>query len=445
MHSSCLIPFVILAVGLTGCATYEFRDIDPQQTRIRLESRSLNEPGLQNYLKEHGHPVSDAWDLEKLTLAAFYYNPVLDAARADYAAAAAVVTSATALPNPAFNFSPGYNLDAEAGVSPWILGYFLDIPLDLTGRRKQRTLQARQQEEIARLNLATAAWGVRREVRQALIELQAAEEFAAFWEKHMTLFSEIVKLVENEAQVGEISFYEAGQTQILVHRAEIDARESERVRAQATIRLAEALGVSATYVQQLTISFRTTSAPLNDLSQADARAWAAQNRPDVLAALSAYAVAQTVLKSEVARQYPDLSVGPGYELDQGEGKWSLSLGLTLPIFNRNEGPIAVAEAQREASVAHFLALQNHVLSEVDRAFAEYASVKQDLDTFRGLHTRLDQQTKILQILQAVGEVSRLELARAQLEIADTQKAELVVSRREKEALAALEDAIQRPL
>ncbi|MCB1121064.1 MAG: TolC family protein, partial [Verrucomicrobiae bacterium] len=330
-------------------------------------------------------------------------------------------------------------------VSPWILGYVLDFPLDLTGQRKQRTTQARYQEEIAGFNLASAAWSVRHEVVQALIDLHAAEEASAFWKNQSDLLSQSVTLVENEVQVGEVSDFEARQIRILSNRAEIDARQNNRARSEALIRLAEALGVTSPALEGVTFSYRGLDHPPAEITQKEARAFAAQNRPDLLASLTAYALTESELQREVARQYPDLVIGPGYELDQGEGKWSLSFGFDLPMFDRNKGPIAVATAQREAAAARFLALQNHVLSQVDRAFADYASTHQELETFRSLHSRYDEQVKTLQVGQSVGEVSRLEVFRAKLELADHMSAELDAVRRAEQSLAALEDAIQRPL
>ncbi len=175
------------------------------------------------------------------------------------------------------------------------------------------------------------------------------------------------------------------------------------------------------------------------------RCWAAQNRADLLAALATYAASQSALQGEIARQYPDLSFGPGYQLDQGEGKWSLALGVTLPVFHQNQGPIAAARARREVAAARFLALQNRVLAEVDRAAADYVSALGDLATVKTMRANLDQQAKTIRAQHAAGETSRLELTRAQIELADHARAELDARLRVEQAIGAVEDAVQRPL
>ncbi len=177
----------------------------------------------------------------------------------------------------------------------------------------------------------------------------------------------------------------------------------------------------------------------------EARAWAPLNRADLLGALAAYAASQAVLQGEIARQYPNLTLGPGYQLDQGKEKWSVGIGVTLPVFNRNEGPIAAAEASRAAAAANFLAVQNRVLAEVDRAVADYASVQADLEMVRGLRTTLERQTRLMRSRHEAGEISRLELVRAEMELVDQSRTELAARRRAAHALGAFEDAVQRPL
>ena len=445
MPSSHFLTLALATGLLAGCATYQPKDLNPAAAQAQLERRSLKDEGLQRFLSTHGAPSNEEWDLAQFTLAAFYFSPELDLARAQLAEAEASVHTAGARPNPSLNFTPGYNQDATGGVTPWILGYALDLPIELAGKRAHRTAEARQQAEAARLNLASAAWSVRGAVRRALTELHAAEETAALWRDQKPLLAQAVQLVQLQVQAGEVSSFEASQTRLALNRAELAARESERTVTLARSRLAEAIGLPLSALAEVRLSYRTLAAPSDPLPMAEARRWAAQNRADLLAALAVYASSQSALQGEIARQYPDLAIGPGYQLDQGEGKWSLSLNLTLPIFHQNQGPIAAAQARRESAAAKFITLQNRVLAEVDRATAAYTSALGDLDTVKAMRATLEQQAKTLRAQQAAGETSRLDLTRAQLELADNARAELEAHVRAEQALTAFEDAVQRPL
>ncbi len=446
MFRPCLCLVALLASALGGCTTYQARDLNPASTQARLEQRSLRDAGLLTFLTAHGQPAAaDGWDLARLTLAAFHFSPELDVARAQVAEAEAGVRTAGARPNPTFGFTPGYNTAAGPGVTPWILDYVLDLPLELAGKRGYRTAEARQRAEVARFELARVAWSVRAGVRRALAGLHAAEATAALWREQAPLLAQAARLVDLQVQAGQVSPLEAAQARIALNRAELAARESDRAVAIARSQLAETLGLPLAALTDVTFSYRGLDEPGAPFDPVEARRWAAQNRPDLLAALAAYAASQSALQGEIARQYPDLSIGPGYQLDQGEGKWSLALSVTLPVWHRNEGPIAAAQAHREVAAATFLALQNRVLAEVERAAADYQAARGDLATVQTMGTNLEQQTRTIRAQQTAGETSRLELTRALIELADNARAGLEARLRVEQALGAGEDAVQRPL
>ncbi len=434
-----------LAAVLGGCVSYQRKDIDPVATAAQWDRRSLADAGLQKFLAAHGWVAGTEWDLPRLTLAAFYFNPSLDVARARLAEAEAGVRTAEARPNPTFTFTPGRSDQTPGGITPWILGYALNIPIELAGKRAHRTTEAQRAVERARLELASVAWGVHRAVRGALIEWDGAVAEVELGRRQLPLVARAAQLATARVEAGDTSPLEAAQARTALARAELAARESERAETTARSRVAEALGVPLGAINEIRLSgVGLVDAPPPSATT-EARAWAPLNRADLLGALAAYAASQAVLQSEIARQYPNLTLGPGYQLDQGKEKWSVGIGVTLPVFNRNEGPIAAAEASRAAAAANFLTVQNRVLAEVDRAVADYASVQVDLERVRGLRTTLEQQTRLMRARHEAGEISRLELVRAEMELMDQSRTELAARRRAAHALGAFEDAVQRPL
>jgi len=435
---------------LAGCATYKPQPLDPAASLNRFEARSLADAGLRDFLAQNGHPLSGEsgageWDLEQLTLAAFYFSPSLDAARADLAVARAGTQTARAWQNPSFAFTPGYNVDAAAGVTPWILGYTLNLPLEI-GLRKPRIDAAAHREESGRLALASVAWSVRSSLRNALIELRAAQNAAAAWGAQKTSLTGAGALLEQQVRAGEISPVEAAPDRIALARVELDLSDNEHAAHAALLRIAEIIGVPSGALDGMRFAWEKIEHADPSLPPAnEARLWAATNHPALAAALAAYAETESALQLEIRRQYPQFSIGPGFELDQGEGKWSLSLGLTLPIFDRNKGPIAAALAQRDAQAARFLELQNRIMADVDRALAAMQSAARDVATARQMRETAAQLTRARAAQVAAGDISRVELARTEIELADAMRAELDASKRAALAAAAFEDAVRRPL
>ena len=93
-----------------------------------------------------------------------------------------------------------------------------------------------------------------------------------------------------------------------------------------------------------------------------------------------YEAAQSALQLAIADQYPNLTLGPGYQYDFGANKYLLSPSLTLPIFNQNQGPIAAAIAARQQQAARFTALQAGILGAIDRAACAYRTANAALTT-----------------------------------------------------------------
>jgi outer membrane protein TolC len=167
-------------------------------------------------------------------------------------------------------------------------------------------------------------------------------------------------------------------------------------------------------------------------------------RPDILAGLSDYAASQAALQLEIAKQYPDLRLSPGYQLDDGENKWTIGVSVELPIFNRNQGPIAEADARRALAAAHFEALQAAVIAEVDRAVALYSTAADIVAQAREVVAVQQQHFRSVHDQYQAGAVDRLELLNAQLDLGGSQVVLVISETRLQQAVGALVDAVQQP-
>jgi outer membrane protein TolC len=95
---------------LAACVRYQPLELKPEQLAAEFAGRTLDDPGLRNFIAaNHAEAPAPAgtWDFERLTLAAFYFSPALDLARADWAVARAGVKTARERPTPSVSLSPG--------------------------------------------------------------------------------------------------------------------------------------------------------------------------------------------------------------------------------------------------------------------------------------------------------------------------------------------------
>ncbi len=435
-----------LALAALGCVHYQPRPIVPEDALAAFSARTLDDPELAAFLEANSVAVPGArgtWDLKALTLAAFHFSPDLEVARADAAAAGAATITAGARENPAVSASVGYNSTTRvSAISPWILGFNLDAPLTTAGKRRHRLERATSLAEAARFNLAAAAWQARSRVRSGLVELHAAVESERLLTEQGSILQDNAGLLERQLAAGAVSPAEVTQARLALASGRIALADASARRLAALAALAEAVGLPAAALADVSLSYQGLDAPESGEPTRDAGRRAVLNRADVLGALAEYAASQAALQLEIARQYPDLHLGPGYELDQGQDKWFLALSLPVPLVNRNRGPIAEAEAARTAAAARFTAVQAHALAQVDAAVAAYDAARSAAEAASAAQADVAQRERSARARFDAGEISRLELGGERLERVTSELALLDAQTRAQAAIGRLEDAMQ---
>ncbi len=441
--------FVLLA-GLNGCARDEPKPLSAAANANALDARTLNDPRLATFVAA-GLPgdataaAAGRWDLPALTLAALYFHPDLDIARARLAGAEAGVTTAAQRPNPSLGFQDlSYNT-TNASPSPWTIAPTINFVIETFDKRTYRTAQAQHMSEAARHDLATAAWAVRGGVRTALLDLWAARRRLELLRQRRTLQGELAGYLERAQAQGDASALDVSRERLARDQLDLALREGEQQQADATARLAAAIGVAARSLDGVEISVSAFDAPgpLPDL--AGLRRAALLGRSDLQSLLAEYEAAQSELQLQIARQYPDITLSPGYAYSAGANMWLLLPLAELPVFNQNQGPIAQARARRDEVAARFNALQARIIGDIDRAGANYAAATKAVGAADALLA--EEAARAGRVAQAgrVGEIGRPALLSSELERAATALSRLDAMVRQRQAMGALEDALEHPL
>jgi outer membrane protein TolC len=385
------------------------------------------------------------WDFDTLTLAAFYYHPDLAVARAQWNVARAGIKTAGGRPNPTLTLTPGYNT-THSLPSPWMPAVNFDLPIETAGKRRHRMEAAGHLSDSARFNIATVAWQVRSGLRAALVEFTVAVHREALIKNQMTAQEQIVKLLAQQFEAGAVSISEAALPRIALQKLRLDFANAQTQRVEARVRLCQAMGMPTGALDGVTFAV----SPLNftippELTSVEVRRTALQSRSDILSALADYAATEATLQTEIAKQYPDVHINPGYQYDQGDNKWSVGISVELPILNQNRGPIAEAKARREEAAAKFNALQAKVMAEIDRAVEVFHISEQNAVTLQSLADAQAQQRDAVFGQFNAGAADQLEWRLAQAEFFNSDLARLDGLFKLQQAYSALEDAVQRPM
>lgn len=449
---------VFIGALLGGCAyqTYTKKPLDPAKISSEFRNRDPFGTDFQTYLKDQGYeddqlPLRD-WGVSELTYSALYFHGDLDVARALWRASQAAEKTAGLRPNPGISGGLENHSDTDNGISPWTFGLAIDIPLETGGKRQARIDQASSLSEAARIEIAQIAWKVRSRLHASWIAYKTALSQVELLQEELALRTEINGMLDARYKAGMVSSVEFANTRLLLQKTQQSLDAEKANLAQLKSRLASDAGLSIEAFNK--IHLLTDKTLLDNRRQAfiadpetlaKVQESAVLNRLDIRAALARYDAAEARLRLEIARQYPDIVLSPGYSYDQGDRIWSIGLSTLLSLLNRNEGNIAEAEAQRELEAARFRALQTSILGELEGRKAAYIQALQSLGDAKRLLDAQIAHTELMQKQFDQGIADRLELITARLENLLAQQTLILSETRVQQTGHALEEAMQYPL
>jgi outer membrane protein, heavy metal efflux system len=448
----------LVGIFASSCVRDEPVPLSPAVTAAALDSRSLDDPRLRQFVLAATRPDAgpDApiqWDLTSLTAAALYYHPDMAIAQAKLAAAKAAIITAQQHPNPVLNFTNIVGqgvvpLAIPAGAAPLTIGPAIDFVIDMFGRREARTAEAVRLEQAARWDLAAAGWQVRSRVRGALLAYWAAERRLTLTQQRLTLEDQLVELLEHRQSAGEASALDVSRERVARAEVTLAVHDLDLAAAEARAQLATAIGIPDHALEGVTLITDEFDHLPSLGSRVDSAAWrrdALTRRADIQAGLDVYAATEASLKLAVAGQYPDLALSPGYSYEYGINQYQLNLTSTLPIFNQNQGAIAEAVAKRREAAMTFIALQAQVIGEIDQATVAYRKSNEALAAAQSLQADETHRAKDIEKSFNAGQADRPTLVSTQMEAAVTAISNFDAVLQQRQAVGLLEDALERPL
>src|SRR5262245_16823559 len=235
---------LLLLLVLAGCSGLDPQPLDPARSESDFRARRIDDPGLTSYVRSHGVSMPPAWNLESLTLAAFYFHPDLDIARARLMGARGSEISAGAWPNPTLNADLEKVMgSAGPGVSPWVYGFNLQMPIDFLWKRGYRVDEARAKIDVARLELGEVAWQVRHPLRAALLDDVLAGRAVELLQTELALRSDLATAAARLQSTGEASRLETDRARAELAAARVALEAAKGRSASTRAVLASAVGV----------------------------------------------------------------------------------------------------------------------------------------------------------------------------------------------------------
>ena len=441
----------LLCLGISACGFQEYiaKPIDTAALTQKITSRRADNDQFHQYLINNGYaseqlPIQQ-WKLDDLVHCALFFNPSLDIARAQWRSAEAAKLTAAEMRLPTIGGQYAKSNNASEEISPHAYGLSIDIPIETANKRNIRIESAQHLSEAAKLRIAQAAWQLRSDVTKTFNEYQANRQQIKLMSQELAYRKDIVAIYQKRIDLGESSSIELSRAKLQLQTLNTELESKQRNHLVLLSRLANNLGLSLTQVEQMQIADTVDTKALLTPVPADLQTRALLNRLDIRIALERYAVAEAKLKLEIAKQYPDIVISPGYAYEFGDKIWSLGLSGLMTILTKNKLAIAEATQLREVEAKQFEALQANVIAEVNVANAKLTQAMQLLENNKSLYQQQQANTRRMESRLRAGEIDRLEFTYAKLEEVLAEQYIALASFQLASIITDLENAIQAPL
>ncbi len=225
-----------------------------------------------------------------------------------------------------------------------------------------------------RAEVAAEELRVATEARRARIGLLATDQATRLLEQELALRDQAVTLVHRQKELGEATDIDILLVELDRTGVQRRLRDSNAALERDRLALNQIVGVPPTYELPLTGLGKPLEFMIyDDLSEVEVDRRLLASRFDLQASASSYQQAEQELRLAIARQFPGVSLGPSFEKDvEGSKGLGLAGSFEIPLFDRNQGEIALKVAARERARAEYTALLHELRA---RAFEARASLK----------------------------------------------------------------------
>jgi outer membrane protein TolC len=367
---------VLAGLVAAGCHTYSPDPVDleahaeafaqrvPDGTALRefVERLRTNDPTLAPF------DLADGLDRREARCIALLFHPELRAMRLRADVARASADHAGLWEDPELHLDFAKIL--ETVEHPWVVGGAVGLTLPITGRPglERELADSRHGHALVEARIAEA-----RVLRD--LDLQWAR-----WSTARLAADELSALVERLTELERVANRLAG-AQLINHleartfTLERTTREVQLVRARSAVAADElALKQLLGLPPERPVAFVPAVAVPLDVGDAAQRRAGLTDGPRTALARAEHEVADRQFALAIRKQWPELTLLPGFQEEDGQPRAALGFSLPLPLWNANAQQVASTRAER-ARAAEALrgsletAVQELALAEVRHAAA----------------------------------------------------------------------------
>jgi len=338
---------LMLSALLAGCASYEPATLPGTDAlahdvlALKVDTATMPDAALAS----HRFDPSDGLDITEVAMLAVVNNPELRLLRADAGVTRAQAFSAGLLPDPQIALSRETAMGSPAGATVAFTGALTVDIAALLARSSSKAAADAESRKIS-LDLLWQEWQTVAKARLLFVKLDAITRSQAVLGQQRALLRQRLADANNAVDGGLITHDAATPQLTAFEDANRQWSDQERQRNQAQHDLNALLGVAPDV--PLTLVGASDLAPFDAAQVRAAIAESPRRRPDLLALQAGFEAQDDRYRGALRAQIPAITFGPTRARDTTDvNTVGFSLGMSLPLFNRNRGNIAIESATRE--------------------------------------------------------------------------------------------------
>jgi cobalt-zinc-cadmium efflux system outer membrane protein len=332
-------------------------------------------------------PQGPVVTLEELERMAAERNPTVAQARSAVLAAEGRRRQAGAFPNPVVGYF-GEELAFRAPNERSEHGVFVEQTIPLGGKLGKAKRVFQREREQAEIMAEAQGLRITNSVRALYYETLGAQQLVELRADLADLAREAVEITKELYNVGQADRPDQLEIEIEAERAEIEMLRAQGDWEQAWRAIGAMVNNPDLKPARLAGSLDQGDAALD---QEQLLTTLLRDSPEVRVARAGLERARAEVSRQKAERVPDLFVngGVGYsnELLESDGRKTgatgrIEVGVSIPIFNRNKGGIAAAEAELAIAERELDRLQLSLRTRMASAFREYRSARTMVEKYR---------------------------------------------------------------
>ena len=420
---------LLLLFFLPGCShlPYEEAQVDTQSLNLEIQNEDIFNNHFKSFLiDEKNYPPNlfpfNVWGLRELLLAQEYFNHDYKIAKKTWQSIQ--LNEELALLNPPS--SVGIEIgrgDSNEEISKNLFGGGFNFTFETANKRLIRHELAFNESQKALITQELIFWQQRSLLIKEIINLAKNQSLIELSRKEVKLKKSILDMEFKRLKVGFIS--KPDYDLLSIKLSEINNRLNllQLDRQIILKNIANLVGVTYEKLNLIPFQLKSIEEKLNIITKSFSsdeistmQEKAMKNNIDLRMNLSEYAIADSELKYEVAKQYPDLVFSPAYVYEFGNNVWKIGSSLILNDEGRNKLMIKKKSLARDNKLAALKAAQFKLINELSIVKENFLNLNEQLILSKELIEQNEEYKKQLTQRFDKGLINRMEYEKNLLDL-----------------------------